>query len=71
LAVTFRDYVLSEAALVGSTRRERSRAYWAARLPTLPPAPALPIDPAPSSASSSTRFVRREGGLEPNSLGGV
>ncbi|WP_049661167.1 condensation domain-containing protein, partial [Kitasatospora sp. MY 5-36] len=41
-AVTYRDYVLA-AAGADAEGRERSLAYWRARVDSLPPAPALPL----------------------------
>ncbi|HUG85849.1 MAG TPA: amino acid adenylation domain-containing protein [Euzebya sp.] len=40
--LSFRDYVLSAAALVDSPAHQRAAAYWDRRLPDLPPAPQLP-----------------------------
>jgi amino acid adenylation domain-containing protein/non-ribosomal peptide synthase protein (TIGR01720 family) len=60
--VTFRDYVLHRQA--DAAARDRARAYWAARLDTLPPAPALPlaVDPA---RLADPRFGRRHARLAP------
>ncbi|MGW8957631.1 amino acid adenylation domain-containing protein [Paenibacillus sp. NPDC055715] len=43
LELTFRDYVLAEQQILESEAYTRSEAYWAARIPELPPAPELPI----------------------------
>lgn len=63
LPITFRDYRMSELKLAGTPLAGDSRAYWTARLPTLPPAPELPQRrgpdaPAPDSAQART-FQRR------------
>ncbi|HSS78499.1 MAG TPA: amino acid adenylation domain-containing protein, partial [Thermoanaerobaculia bacterium] len=62
LPVTFRDYILAEAAMEETEEYRRSRDYWFARLPTLPPAPELPLiqDPA---ALLDPRFSRRSARL--------
>jgi len=43
LELTFRDYVLAERQVLESEAYTRSKAYWAARIPELPPAPELPM----------------------------
>ncbi|MEU7046987.1 non-ribosomal peptide synthetase/type I polyketide synthase [Streptomyces eurythermus] len=45
--LTYRDYVLA-AAKADTARREKSLAYWRARVASLPPAPALPLRPGPA-----------------------
>jgi yersiniabactin nonribosomal peptide synthetase len=62
LELSFRDYVLAEAALKGSEAHRRSEAYWFNRLATLPLAPELPVLPLP--AGQPARFVRRTTQLE-------
>ncbi|MBW4428340.1 MAG: amino acid adenylation domain-containing protein [Nostoc desertorum CM1-VF14] len=64
IAVSFRDYVLACVALQGSCEFERSRDYWLRRIPTLPPAPELPLAKHPSLVHSP-RFVRRSATLQP------
>ncbi|MEU1789534.1 amino acid adenylation domain-containing protein [Streptomyces sparsogenes] len=46
-----------------AARRERDRAYWAARAADLPPAPRLPVLPDPA-AGGPPRFTRHSGGLD-------
>ncbi|MBI1925979.1 amino acid adenylation domain-containing protein, partial [Candidatus Poribacteria bacterium] len=58
LELSFRDYVLAEATLRDSELYRRSWDYWVRRLPTLPPAPQLPLAKHPSSLTRP-RFVRR------------
>jgi amino acid adenylation domain-containing protein len=67
LGVSFRDYVLAEAAFMrGSEAAKRSEEYWTNRMHALPPPPQLPSHPAPSAE----RLVRPRlnhyiGSLEP------
>ena len=49
LELSFRDYVLAEIAFQNSPTFQRSLDYWQKRLPTLPPAPDLPLAKAPGS----------------------
>ena len=60
LTLSFRDYVLAEASLKSSTLFQRSREYWLERLPSLPPAPDLPLA---SSTIDQPHFVHREARL--------
>ena len=64
LTLSFRDYVLAKNTLTGSNLYKRSREYWMRRLPTLPPAPELPLKKNPGSVTQP-RFVRRSHRLEP------
>ncbi|BAZ30185.1 peptide synthetase [Cylindrospermum sp. NIES-4074] len=57
LQLSFRDYVLAVLELQNSTAFERSLEYWQNRLPTLPPAPELPLAKQPSSVKQP-RFQR-------------
>lgn len=57
LELTFRDYVLAEARLQAGDDYRRARAYWEARLDTLPPAPDLPL--ALPMASLGVPYFRR------------
>ena len=43
LTVSFRDYVFAERAFEQSAPYQQAWAYWQKRLPTLPPAPDLPL----------------------------
>jgi amino acid adenylation domain-containing protein len=65
LTLSFRDYVLAEAALRTSSRYTRARDYWTARLPALRPGPGLPLARSPASIATP-RFVRRSGRLDAN-----
>ncbi|WP_431775069.1 amino acid adenylation domain-containing protein [Streptomyces cucumeris] len=56
--LAYRDYVQSVAGLDGTERYRRSLEYWERRLPTLPPAPQLPLVRNPE-AVTDPRFVRR------------
>lgn len=64
LEVSFRDYVLAEMKIRGTQIYETSMNYWKNRIPTLPPAPELPIIKQPGSLARP-EFVRRVGSLEP------
>jgi amino acid adenylation domain-containing protein len=63
LALSFRDYVLAEARLRETKAYQRASDYWTARLPTLPPAPDLPLL-KPHFTFARPRFTRREGAIE-------
>ena len=63
LALSFRDYVLAEAALQSTPRSRQAQAYWTGRLPDLAPGPALPLARDPASIAQP-RFVRRNGRLD-------
>ncbi|WP_437915946.1 amino acid adenylation domain-containing protein [Sorangium sp. So ce302] len=62
ISLSFRDYVLAEAALAGSDGARLSDAYWLERIPTLPNAPELPR--LPIQPGQRARFTRRAGALE-------
>lgn len=66
IELSFRDYVLAEAALQNSEIYERSLQYWRSRLRTLPPAPELPLAKNTSSLTHP-RFVRRSEMLDSES----
>ena len=59
IACTFRDYVLAETNFRESELYQQSRQYWLERLPSLLPAPELPLAKTPSELETP-RFVRRE-----------
>jgi len=59
--LSFRDCVLGLRSQRESSRYDRDRAYWWARIDDLPPAPELPT----LGQDASTRFTRREATLEP------
>ncbi|HEY0405311.1 MAG TPA: AMP-binding protein, partial [Pyrinomonadaceae bacterium] len=61
--ISFRDYVLAELSLRDSEAYRAALAYWEHRLPTLPPAPQLPLAQAPELLAEP-RFVRRKARLE-------
>jgi amino acid adenylation domain-containing protein len=64
LDITFRDYVLGVRALEGGEAYQRALAYWQQRLPSLPPAPELPLAKNPASVPRP-RFAHRSGRLSP------
>jgi amino acid adenylation domain-containing protein len=64
LALSFRDYVLTEYALRKKELYRRARDYWWKRLPDLPPAPELPLAQNPA-ALTQPHFTRRSHHLEP------
>jgi amino acid adenylation domain-containing protein len=63
LELSFRDYVLAEQQLRQTAAYRRASDYWNARLPTLPPAPELPLIKQ-GAAPTRPRFSRLEGALE-------
>ncbi len=63
LPLSFRDYVLAEAALQDSPTTQTDLAYWRDRLPTLPPAPELPLAKTPGTVTHP-RFVRQSDRLD-------
>lgn len=69
LPISFRDYRLAEAQIAHTALPEASRAYWAARLPHLPPAPALPQRRGPDAldpeSTEGRAFRRRSARLSP------
>ncbi|HVU65540.1 MAG TPA: amino acid adenylation domain-containing protein, partial [Ktedonobacteraceae bacterium] len=62
LELTFRDYILAEAALEETELYKRSRDYWWKRLPDLYPAPELPLVQN-AATLARPQFVRREAHL--------
>jgi len=67
LELSFRDYVLATIALEDSPIYQKSLDYWLRRIPTLPPAPELPLAQNPSSIQKP-RFVSLEYKLESQTL---
>ena len=63
LAVTFRDFVLTENAFRKSDQYSRAKEYWWERAPHLPPAPSLPMAKDPRTLSQY-RFERRTASLD-------
>ncbi|VFQ46274.1 non-ribosomal peptide synthetase [Desulfoluna butyratoxydans] len=57
LEISFRDHVAHEAAATSLPVYARARAYWEARMATLPGAPQLPLE---TSTQGDSRFVNRE-----------
>ncbi|WP_345025939.1 condensation domain-containing protein, partial [Streptomyces sedi] len=66
LEMSFRDYVLAEAAIENTELWERSRDYWWNRLNELPPAPELPMAKDPSTIAYP-KFVRHQTTLDATS----
>ena len=62
-AVTFRDYVHALRRYEATPSFQAAADYWMARVPSLPEAPALPVDRAPEQGLQS-RFSSRTGRLE-------
>ncbi|MEU8181975.1 amino acid adenylation domain-containing protein [Micromonospora sp. NPDC049047] len=62
IGVRFRDYVLAARALEDGPQFRDSLDYWLDRVPTLPPAPELPLAVAPD-AIERPEFTHRSGGL--------
>lgn len=58
LSVSFRDYVVATRGMAASLPYQQARTYWLERLPSLPPAPVLPLARNPSGikAPSFSRF---------------
>ncbi|WP_433339949.1 amino acid adenylation domain-containing protein [Streptomyces sp. CA-253872] len=81
LGLSFRDCVLARRAQAGTPAYERDRAYWAARVDELPPAPELPLaerwaaardtvaDSSASPATPPVTFRRLERLLGPDAAG--
>jgi pyochelin synthetase len=63
LAISFRDYVLTEQKIQQSELYERSQNYWLSRLDNLPPAPDLPLAKRPNELQQHL-CQRYAGGLE-------
>jgi amino acid adenylation domain-containing protein len=65
LELSFRDYVIAEESLKHTERYQCALEYWRKRIPTLPPAPELPLAKNPSSLTKP-RFTRFHTKLEPD-----
>ncbi len=65
LQLSFRDYVLAETELQESPAIQPALDYWRNHLPTLPPAPALPLAKNPSTVDHP-KFVRYGDRLAPD-----
>ncbi|MEL6138150.1 MAG: amino acid adenylation domain-containing protein, partial [Cyanobacteria bacterium J06628_6] len=65
LEISFRDYVVAEQAFRETPTYQQALDYWQDRLPTLPPAPDLPLTKVLSQVDSP-QFERRSGRLEAN-----
>lgn len=61
VGLAFRDYVLQ--ARPSPSRLARARSYWQTKLPSLPPAPRLPLRTDPA-ALARPRFSRREAAVD-------
>jgi len=64
IEISFRDYVLAELACRHTEEYRRSVDYWQSRIPSLPPAPDLPLVKN-LAAIGKPRFERRTGQLDP------
>jgi amino acid adenylation domain-containing protein len=64
MELTFRDYVQRLNAEAESPSYARAAAYWRARVPNLPPAPALPLAKSPATVTAA-RFAHRSFRLDP------
>lgn len=64
LALSYRDYVVATSELQGSDMYQRAQAFWSQQVPTLPPAPELPVANSPKSLGR-TRFCHRSARIEP------
>ncbi|RJX39161.1 amino acid adenylation domain-containing protein [Paenibacillus pinisoli] len=65
LELTFRDYVHAEARMKETDAYLRSLAYWKERIPSLPPAPELPMAKSPGSLKNPY-FSRLHNRLDPD-----
>ncbi|HEX3528167.1 MAG TPA: amino acid adenylation domain-containing protein [Thermoanaerobaculia bacterium] len=61
--ISFRDYVMAQVAFEEAPAYQRSVHYWRQRLPTLPPAPELPLAVSPGTLRAP-RFQRRMATLD-------
>ena len=70
LGLTFRDYLQAERSSAAAETIEGSRSYWRSRVPTLPPAPELPLARSPAEIGAP-HFKRLQGSLEPTLWGAL
>jgi pyochelin synthetase len=63
LEISFRDYVLASRTLENIPIYQRSLDYWRSRIPSLPPAPELPLAKHPS-AIAKPEFIRLQSALD-------
>jgi amino acid adenylation domain-containing protein len=66
IAVSFRDYVIWSQKVEETRSYHRSRQYWLGRLPSLPPAPELPVTGDALGSLTRPRFVPHRAGLDPD-----
>ena len=62
LEISFRDYVLAEAAFRETETGQRALEHWRGRLADLPPPPTLPLARNPATVAAP-RFIRRRAEL--------
>lgn len=68
LTFSYRDYVLATEARKQSASYQKSREYWRERIPSIAPAPALPMAADPATLISA-RFEHFEAYLDPETFG--
>jgi amino acid adenylation domain-containing protein/non-ribosomal peptide synthase protein (TIGR01720 family) len=64
IEISFRDYVLTELSLQTEEFYQRAKEYWLNRIPTLPPAPDLPLAQNPALLTKP-KFQRMSATLSP------
>ncbi|MQT44753.1 non-ribosomal peptide synthetase, partial [Pseudomonas sp. FSL R10-0765] len=70
LDIRFRDYLQAERSLLESSRYQRDRDYWLARVDALPPAPQLP-KPLAGEQITPARFHRHSRHLDSRQWGAL
>ncbi len=63
VTLSFRDWVLAENEATKSNAFQQAKRYWQEHIPSMPPAPALPLAASPT-ALKDARFVRYERTIE-------